>query len=218
MFDTILFDLDGTLIDSAEGITRSVAYAAEKMGVPVPSPSELRAFIGPPLIDSFVERMGFDRTRAEQAVLFYRERFASKGIYESSLYDGIPEMLGRLAAAGKTLMIATSKPEVYAKDILSDLGLANMFAFIGGSLLDNTRTGKGEVIAHVLRENNLSSNPGILMVGDRLHDIAGAKENRLASMGVLYGFGDLPELTQAGADYIANSPEDVADKILALKA
>lgn len=208
----IFFDLDGTLTDPAEGITNSVAHALKYYGITAEDKRELYKFIGPPLYKSFMDFYGFSEEKAKEAVEHYREYFGDRGIFENRVFEGIPALLERLCQKGYTLCLATSKPEVYAVRIMKKFGLAQYFKFIGGSLLSGERTDKGEVIRYVMHA--VSAKPEeALMVGDRLHDIKGAKKNGVKSIGVLFGFGSEEELTAAGADYLAATVEDV-EKII----
>lgn len=209
----VLFDLDGTLTDPKEGITRSVAYALSKFGIAVPDRDALLPFIGPPLRDAFLSFYGFGEEDAEQAVAYYRERFSAVGIYENRLYDGIPALLERLRRAGRTICLATSKPEVFATKILSHFHLAEYFDFQGGATLDRTRDRKAEVIQYVLDAVGADRTETV-MVGDREHDIIGAKACGIASIGVLYGYGSEEELRQAGADGIAKGLADLSRLLL----
>ena len=209
MYSTVLFDLDGTLTDPAEGITNSVAYALRKWNIEVKDKTELYKFIGPPLVDSFVKYFNFSIEEANLAVGVYREYFSKQGIYENKLYSGIRDMLEGLRKAGKTLLVATSKPECFAKEILRYFELDGYFEFVAGATMDGSMTEKGDVIAYALKycDEDLRSN--IIMVGDREYDILGAKENGIASVGVLYGYGSREELTWSGATYLASSPKDI---------
>ncbi len=207
----VLFDLDGTLTDSGEGIMNSVVYALKSYGVAVEDRSSLRAFIGPPLIDSFMKYYGFERSHAEEAVVRYREYFADRGLLENSVYPGVTELLETLQARGFSLMVATSKPEIYTLRILEHFGLIKYFDFVGGATMDEKRTKKADVIRYVLEENHLTNPEEIVMIGDREHDILGAKENGIQSIGVLYGYGDREELETAGADAIAETPGQIAN-------
>lgn len=197
----LLFDLDGTLTDPMVGITSSVQYALEKFGIHVKYLKDLIPFIGPPLDDSFQEFYGLSKEDAGKAVEYYREYFAPKGIFENEVYPGIPEMLSRLVEAGFTLIVATSKPAVFAKQILEHFGLSDYFSFVGGSELDGTRKRKAEVIGYILETCEIKPQDAI-MIGDRKHDIEGAKLCGLESVGVLYGYGSEEELSKAGADHI----------------
>ena len=204
-YSTILFDLDGTLTDPAEGIVNSILYALEKMGIEETDREKLLPFIGPPLAESFRVYYGVSQDEATRAVTYYREYYADKGIFENRLYPGIPEFLAALNQAGATVALATSKPEVYAEQILQHFGIASQFDFIGGSLLNGQRVQKGEVIAYVLSALPARSENSVLMVGDRKHDVIGARENGLPCAGVLFGYGGREELTEAGAVYLADS-------------
>ena len=209
-YQTILFDLDGTLTDPGEGITRSVSYALKSFGIHVPDRKELYPFIGPPLLDSFMEFYGFSEKEARQAVEKYREYFREQGIFENELYPGVPEALEKLKQAGSRLVLATSKPEPYAKIILEHFRLGGYFDFAFGSQLDGTRSKKGEVIAHALRHCGKGPEEKALMVGDRKHDVQGALENGLLCAGVLYGYGSREELEQAGARWILETPAELS--------
>lgn len=202
-YDIILFDLDGTLTDPGLGITNAVAHALRRFGIPVPPRTELYKFIGPPLVDSFMEYYGMTKEQADTAVVYYREHYRDTGLFENAVYDGIDTMLARLTAAGKTPVLATSKPEVFARRILEHFDLDRYFRFVAGATLDGSLSTKGDVIAHALNLCQPEDLRRVVMVGDRKHDILGAKENGLDSIGVLYGYGDRPELEQAGATYIA---------------
>lgn len=212
----IFFDLDGTLTNPAEGITNSVAHALKYYGISVSDKTQLYKFIGPPLAQSFTDFYGFSPDKAKEAVEKYREYFADTGIFENKVYEHIPEVLENLKNAGFSLAMATSKPEVFAKRIANKFELTKYFDFIGGSLLDNSRTDKGEVIEYVLRSLKADREKTI-MVGDRSHDILGAKKCSVKSLGVLYGFGSLEELKNAGADYIAETPKELEPLLLSLK-
>ncbi len=209
MYKYILFDLDGTLTDPARGITNSVTYALNKFGIDVADKTELYKFIGPPLTDSFEKYYGFSSDDALTAVEYYREYFKPKGIYENEIYQGVPELLKSLKENGKTVILATSKPEVFAIEILKYFKLDSYFDFVAGATLDKTRNKKSDVIAYALNSCNITDKSICLMVGDREQDINGAKANGIDSLGVLYGYGDIDELSNAGATYIAKSVEDI---------
>lgn len=198
----LFFDLDGTLTDSMPGITRSVAYALSHFGIQIDDLNELRSFVGPPLKDSFKEFYHFTDEQIAEAVLRYRERFAEKGLYENEVYPGITDFLEKASRQGYRLMVATSKPEVFAKRILEYFHMDGCFEFIGGSGMDGSRHTKAEVIEYVLRENGIGDLEKVVMIGDRKHDIIGAKTMGIDSIGVLYGYGDREELKVAGADYV----------------
>ncbi len=209
MYKYILFDLDGTLTDPAIGITNGVMYALEKYGIKVSDRKELYCFIGPPLVDAFMKYYGFSEADAKQAVVYYREFFRKTGIYENRVYDGVEEMLKSLKNSGKTLILATSKPEEFAEIVLNHFNLRQYFDCVVGATFDGTLNYKSDVIRVALDRGQVSNINDAVMVGDRHHDIEGAKQNNLKSVGVLYGFGDREELENAKADFIAKTPKDL---------
>ncbi|WP_019323660.1 HAD family hydrolase, partial [Streptococcus mutans] len=194
MYQTILFDLDGTLTNPALGITNSLAYALEKFNIEVTDKKELYRFIGPPLQDSFENFYHFSKEDSLKAVDFYRDYFRHKGLYENEVYQGIPDLLERLKAQGKKLLVATSKPEEFARQILKHFELFDYFDLVAGASMDGSRRLKGDVIAHALTSAQVSDLSATIMIGDREHDIIGAKKNGLDAIGVLYGFGNREEL------------------------
>ncbi len=210
-YTTILFDLDGTLTDPGEGITNAVAYALKQYGIHVADRRELYPFIGPPLHDSFMKFYGFSGEQAEAAIAFFREYYRDTGIWENVAYPGIAEALHKLCDSGKRLLVATSKPEDFAVRILDRFGLSQYFEHVCGATFDRTRVTKAQVIAHALQRGNISDISGCIMVGDREHDVLGAKEFGMDALGVLYGYGDADELLQSGARYTAKTPAEVAD-------
>ena len=208
-----LFDLDGTLTDPGEGITKSVQYALDKFGIHVEDRKQLFCFIGPPLHESFEVYYGFSRSDAMKAVDYYREYYAVKGIFENLVYDGIPEALAKLRDSGVRICLATSKPEVFAKQILEHFGLDGYFTAVAGSEMDGTRTKKAEVVERAL---GLLGNPDVgdcVMIGDREHDVLGGAAHGLDTIGVLFGYGSREELEHAGATYIAAKPIDIVNII-----
>ncbi len=209
----ILFDLDGTLTDSADGIVNSVIYALKKFGVKSYDRASLYKFVGPPLVDSFVDYIGFDREKAERAVSVYREYYRENGIFENRVYDGIEDLLKSLKDAGKTLVVATSKPAVFSERILRRFGLWDYFTFLSGAELDGRRTVKSEVIAYALESVGIPKDD-VVMVGDRHHDIDGAHANGIPAIGVLYGYGSKDEHIKAGAEMIAETVDDLKTKLL----
>ena len=209
MYDYFLFDLDGTLTDPGLGITNSVAYALEKYHISVKDRRELYPFIGPPLWRSFSEFYGFDEKQTRQAIVYYREYFGEKGLFENEVYAGIPDVLAALKQAGKTLLVATSKPEIYTNRILEHFDLARYFDVVAGATMDETRNEKADIIAYALKQIADADPSKIVMIGDRKFDILGARENGIDSIGVLYGYGSRAELEEAQATYIAEEPEDV---------
>lgn len=208
MYDVILFDLDGTLTDPGLGITNSVAYALERYGIEVENRESLYPFIGPPLADSFMKFYGFDSEKAMDAITVYREYFRDKGIFENEVYEGVRELLENIKASGRKTVLATSKPEEFAVRILEHFDLAKYFDVVAGASMDEKRNKKGDVIKYAMEKGAFRSENAV-MIGDREHDIFGAKENGLDSIGVLYGYGSRQELENAGADYIAESVQDI---------
>ena len=213
-YHTVLFDLDGTITDSGPGIMNCVRYALQKAGMPEADEAELRAFIGPPLHEQFRDFCGITDDQAEEMVRLYRERYSGTGIFENRVYDGGIPMLEQLKGAGIRILLATSKPEKFAKIIADHFGFAEYFDFIGGANMDGTRTDKQEVIEYVLESCGVSDRTDLIMVGDRRYDVEGAKKAGLASMGVLYGYGSREEIEAAGPDLIAEMPADVTALIL----
>lgn len=212
----ILFDLDGTLTESGPGIMNSVSYALAKLGKSSQPPEILRKFVGPPLAHSFVHFCGFAKEEVPAAIETYREYYREKGMFENSVYPGIEEMLQSLKDAGLHLAVATSKPELLSLQILEHFDLKPYFEVICGATMDEKRVKKGEIIADAIKELGITETDKshVLMVGDREHDIFGAKENGGASMGVLFGYGSREELETAGADDIAESAAEITEKIL----
>ena len=207
MFDYLFFDLDGTLTNPAQGITNSFIYAFKSLGMEVPSYETLLTFIGPPLPVTFGKMMGLPESQVDEAIKKYREYFSTRGIFENELFDDIPPALEKLKAAGKKLVVATSKPEEYSVKIVNHFGLDNYFDYVCGSCMDETRGSKTEIISYALDRCGIDDSSDndksrVLMIGDRFHDIEGAKNNQIKSCGVLYGFGSQEELKKAGADYI----------------
>lgn len=209
MYDIIIFDLDGTLTDSGLGITNSVRYTLDKYSIEVKDNSELECFIGPPLNVSFEQFYGFSREESRNAVSIYREYYREKGIFENEVYDGIEKLLKDIKESGKIAAVATSKPELFARQILDHFGLSEYFAYIGGSKMDETRTDKAEVIDYVLGELKVTDKSRVVMVGDREHDMIGANKIGLDSIGVLYGYGSLEELEPHKPTYIAPTVADI---------
>lgn len=199
-----LMDLDGTISNPQEGITKAVAYALKSYGIIENDLNKLCKFIGPPLTDSFQQYYGFTEEQSKEAILKFREYYTDRGIYENYLYDGIENLLICVTSAGGKVVLATSKPEKYAKMILERFDIYKYFSFVAGSNMDLTRYKKGEVIEYALKSMNIDAKEAV-MIGDREHDIIGAIENSMDSIGVLYGFGDKEELTLAGATYTSNT-------------
>ena len=209
MYQYILFDLDGTLTNPEIGITSSVMYALEKFGVKVEDRKELHPFIGPPLSYSFQNYYGLSEADSELAIKYYRERFSVKGLYENEVYEGVEKLLQQLKESGKKLIIATSKPEEFTLKILEHFDLLKYFDYVAGATMDGSRGEKADVIRYAIEISGIQDRSQAIMIGDRKYDILGAKENGLDSIGVLFGFGDREELSEAGANYIAENVEDI---------
>lgn len=209
-----LFDLDGTLADSGPSFVNSLRYALEGIGVPVPADDVMRSYIGPPLFETFRDSFSFDDPTSAEALRLYRERWADLGVGETHAYAGVPAVIDELAATDLTLAIATSKPTASAVRVLEYLGLDRYFAFVGGAEFEGKRQRKSEVIAHTLEEmtalHGERVDPAeVVMIGDRRHDIIGAREHGIDCIGVLWGFGSRDELVDAGAVSIAEAPADL---------
>jgi len=213
-YQYLLLDLDGTITDPMIGITRSVQYALSFFGIKVLNLEELCPFIGPPLKDSFKEFYHFTDEQASLALKKYREYFAVKGMFENNVYEGIEEFLQSQVKKGRTIMIATSKPETFAKQILEHFKLDHYFSFVGGATLDGSRSTKTDVIRYVLESKQITDLSAAIMIGDRKHDIEGAKNNGISSIGVLYGYGDKAELEKAEADFIVESIDGLKSILL----
>ncbi len=204
----IFFDLDGTLTDPKEGITNCVKYALEHYGIHEEDERRLMNFIGPPLVWSFANYYGFDEEKALEATEKYRERFAAVGLFENRVYDGVEEAMQKLCDNGHILVLATSKPKVFADRIMAKYRLRPYFKAICGSELDGTRNDKNEVIEYAI-ETVGADRDRTIMVGDRKHDIIGAKKCGIVSCGVRFGYAETGELEAAGADFIADDIEEM---------
>ena len=204
-YNVFLFDLDGTITDSAPGIMNSIRYALDKMGEPIPEEAVLRKFIGPPLWQSFEDFCGLSKERAKYAVECYREYYKDKGIFENSLYPGVEEFFREIKGSGKEVYLATSKPTVFANRILEYFDILKYFDGVVGSNLDGSMTDKAEIIGEVLKMTPEKDLGLIIMYGDRNYDVIGAHKNGIACVGVLFGFGSRKELEEAGAEYIVES-------------
>ena len=213
MYKYLLFDLDGTLTDPALGITNSVIYALHKFDIEVSDRSALYKFIGPPLKESFKIYYGFSDGQSDLAVQYYREYFKKYGMFENKVYDGIQDLLLQLKSKGKSLIVATSKPEAFANKILQHFNLYDYFDFVAGATMNNSRNKKADIIQYALENCNISEKSSAVMIGDREHDIIGAKENGLDSIGVLFGYGTYDELKEAGATFIADSPMEILNYV-----
>lgn len=212
MYKAILFDLDGTLTQSGEGITKSVQYALEKLGKPEENLDALEVFVGPPLMEQFMKYADLDEETARQAVAFYRERYSTIGIFENRPYPGVAHMLEELKRKGYLLAVASSKPERFVKQILEHFDLAKYFVEMVGSEMNGSRTNKTEVIEETLRRLHLENHrEKVLMVGDKEHDILGARKAGLECLAVSYGYGSIEELEAALPLRIAGSADEVLD-------
>lgn len=211
MIKYVLFDLDGTITEPAEGITNSARYALEQFGIKVKSNTELLAFIGPPLQDSFKDFYGFDDKKAKEAVLAYREHYKEIGMLQCTLYPNIELLLKTLKERNYTLAIATSKPEVFAIEILKHFKLDGYFDFIAGASLDMKRCKKEDVINHALKNLNITNTNEVIMIGDRKHDVLGARIHNIDCIGVLYGYGSKEEFLDCKCKYIVNETLDILE-------
>jgi len=210
----ILFDLDGTLTDPKEGITKSVQYALKKFNILIDDLDLLEKFIGPPLKDAFIEYYDFSEEQSFQAIEYFREYFKEKGMLQNKVYEHMEHLLIKLKELGLILIVATSKPTVFAKQILEHFNLDIYFDFIIGSNLDGTRSKKGQIISYIIDNCNITNVKEVLMVGDRKHDIIGAEENNVDSIGVIYGYGSIEELINANATYIVENVMNIFEKIV----
>ncbi len=208
--EIVLFDLDGTLTDAAPGIVNGMRIVFDHFSVPQPDETTMRTHLGPPLAVTWREHYNFTDEQITQALAVYREYYHDVGMFENEVFDGIPELLRQLNNDGITLATATSKPDFSATRIIEHFGLRDHFAFIGAANLEGTRDSKALVIEHTLEQlqANVESHR-ILMVGDRHHDVHGAREHGIDTIGVLWGYGDAQELTRAGAIALANNPQDL---------
>nr|WP_294491525.1 HAD family hydrolase [uncultured Mediterraneibacter sp.] len=212
-YETAIFDLDGTITDSGPGIMNSIRYALKKSGIAEPTEEVLRTFIGPPLHRQFQDVFHLSEEEGDMMVSMYREYYSEKGIFENSVYKGIPETLKQLKRTGIKILMATSKPEEFAKRIAEHFDFGKYFDFIGGACMDGSRTDKYEVIEYVMESCNISESgrKRAIMIGDRKHDILGAKKAGIRSIGVLYGYGSREELESAGANVIAATPKEICE-------
>ena len=211
----VLFDLDGTLTDPKQGITSCVQYALASIGIDEPDPDDLEDFIGPPLKEHFMERYSLDEKTALECVRKYRERYNPIGVYENKKYDGIDEVLRTLKERGMTLAVASSKPAVLVNTVLEHFDLMKYFDVIAGSELDGTRTRKSDVIRYAfeLLDGKGLSHDRPIMVGDRKHDVIGAREAGIPCMAVAYGYGSMEELSAEQPDFIAKNISEITDII-----
>lgn len=213
MYETIIFDLDGTVIDSGPGVTHAVQFSLAKMGITVEDASSLKHFIGPPLYDSFQRYYGFDKTQQDRAIEYYRDYYEKKGVHENSLYDGIITVLETLKERNKFVALATSKPKNYAEQILSELKISPYFDLVCGASLDHSMREKIEILGDCIQKSGKEKS-GMVMVGDRHFDVEGAQFHQIDSIGVLFGFGDLAEMEECKPTYIAPQPGDILKVVL----
>lgn len=214
MYKAVLFDFDGTLCDTGRGVKRSARYALESMGFACPPEEEMDYFIGPPLFDSF-KKHGATDEEARQLIEKYREDYREDGLFESALYEGVEALLSALRQDGVLLGVASSKPTVFVKRLLDYFHITEHFAVINGVDLNADRESKQHIIARTLDDLGVSAEQA-LMVGDRSYDISGAKADGMGSVGVLWGYGTEEELTESGADYLAEKPHDIESIALAM--
>lgn len=208
MYQTIIFDLDGTVIDSGPGVTHAVQYSLNKMGITVEDAGSLKHFIGPPLYDSYQRYYGFDKAQQDRAIEYYREYYEEKGVHENSLYDGMEQVLSSLKKHHKFIALATSKPKNYAELILSELKIDSYFDLVCGASLDHSMREKIEILGDCIYKSG-QEKAGMVMVGDRHFDVEGAQFHGIDSIGVLFGFGDLAEMQECRPTHIAPLPEDI---------
>jgi phosphoglycolate phosphatase len=206
--NTVYFDLDGTLTDPKPGITRSIQYALGKLDRDVPLEDELTWCIGPPLRASLKKLLGADDL-ADRALSLYRERFADIGLFENRIYPGIGDTLAAIASSGRRLFVATSKPGIYAERIIDHFKLGIYFESVFGSELDGTRSDKTDLLRYALKTTGVDPSRAV-MIGDRSHDMIGARNNKMTAVGVLYGYGSKQELLDAGAHHICATPQELS--------
>jgi len=214
-YNTIFFDLDGTLTDSKIGITKCAQYALAKFGIEIENISELEFFIGPPLKDTFLNHYKFDEKKTKKAIEFFRERFSTVGLYENEVYPGIKPLLEKLKKNNKKIFVTTSKARVFAKKIIEYFELDQYFELIIGAELDGTLDDKKDIIEYALKQvdKNIDKSK-VIMVGDRIYDIEGAKSNNIASIGVSYGYGSMDEIKNANPDFIVGSVGELGEVLL----
>ncbi len=208
----ILFDLDGTIIDSGKGIKDSIKYSLKKVGIRESNEDVLNTFIGPPLLDSYMKNYGFNEEKAVEIVNIYREYYKDKGVYDNYLYDGIVEVLISLKDRGDNVILATSKPKIFAEKVLVQHGISKYFDFVAGATLDHKISNKDEVLQHIFNNVNIEISNGY-MIGDTKFDILGGKKFDLNTIGVTYGYGTLNELQKSGADFIVENPKSILNII-----
>lgn len=213
MFEYLFFDLDGTLTDPGVGITNSIIYSLKKFNIEMEDRTSLYKFIGPPLIESYRKYFGFNEEECTKAVVYYREYFGDKGKFENEVYNGIPELLQNLMDKGYKLVLATSKPEHFAFEIMEHFELAKYFHCMCGSSVHETQETKADVIRKAIKKCNIQDLEKVLMIGDRMHDIEGANECGIKSAGVMWGYGSTEEFNEYGANYIVQNLKELSELI-----
>ncbi len=210
-YDVLLFDLDGTLTDSIDGIVNAVCYACEKLGIRIPTQEELLEFIGPPMTHSFTTHFGLEGRTLDKAIDFYHDYYSDKGWKENRVIDGIIPMLEDLKRKGKRLALSTNKPEYYAQQIMDLFGLSKYMDFIGGSSYEEDRMVKWKVIEHTLKGLGVTDKSSAIMIGDRHYDVEGAKRASIEAIGVTFGYGSREELENAGAIVVVDTPKELSE-------
>lgn len=205
----LFFDLDGTLTDPKEGIIKAFQYALNRFNIKESNIEFMEKLIGPPLFESFKKYYGFNDDNVDQVVAYFREYYSQKGMFQNIVYEGIDEVLTKLCKEGFKLYIATSKPTEYAEQILTHFNLAQCFTDIVGSLMNGSRVKKAEIIQYLIEKHKLTMLNEIVMIGDREHDIIGARESKIDSIGVTYGYGSKEEFILNQADFIINTPDEL---------
>ena len=214
MYKYLFFDLDGTIVEPSKGIVNSILYSLEKLNYGNVNPADLLKVIGPPLEYSYMSFLGFSEEKADEAVKLYREYYKDKGINECHLYEGIDEVIAKLHSKGYKIVLATSKPEPFAKLIIERFNLTKYFTYIAGATFDGKIKKKEDVIANALKQLNITTPSDVIMIGDRKHDLIGASINNMDSIGVLYGFGNRQEFIENNATYIVDTVNDLYNKII----
>ena len=216
MYDLVLFDLDGTLTDSKQGIIGAVQYAMENMGLPPADEEKVLSYIGGPFREELRRAHGFDKRHADRFVELYREYYLSRGLYENRVFDGVEDLLAALHREGKKMALATAKPSPQAETVLVNFGLRKYFGLIAGSEPNGDRSAKADVIRYALGQLEPPDRSRVVMVGDRCHDILGARENGIDSIGVTYGYGSAEELRESEPTYFAASADELRGPLLTL--
>lgn len=209
MYKYVLFDLDGTISDSSEGITKAVQKSLSEMGIEVQDRGELYKFIGPPLSYSYSKFFGFDDAQCEEAIRRYRAYYSVKGLYENTPYAGIEDLLKKIKASGRKVAVTTSKPDKFTIQILEHFGFLDLFDFVACASMDESRNKKHEVVEYCLAQMGITDKREVVLVGDTRFDAEGAARVGIDCIGVLYGFGSREELEKSGATYLAETVEDI---------